>query len=222
MQARSRARVDGDRAATQMGSSMTTPPRFPTWDQLYKERAVETMPWFHRDLDADVAQALDRLGIRSGTALDLGTGPGTQAIALAKRGLSVTGTDLAQSAIERATQRAAAEGVRVRFVQDDILATALDAPFDLVLDRGCFHVIDPDHRAAYATRVHALVEPRGHFFLKTFSANQPGTQGPHRFAPADIRAVFEDLFDLESITDSVYQGTLDPLPIALFCVLQRR
>jgi hypothetical protein len=60
------------------------------WDERYKDQPVETMPWFYADLDADLAQALDRLGIGSGKALDLGTGPGTQAIALAKRGLDVT------------------------------------------------------------------------------------------------------------------------------------
>jgi 2-polyprenyl-3-methyl-5-hydroxy-6-metoxy-1,4-benzoquinol methylase len=201
---------------------MSEPRRFPSWDQSYQEQPVEAMPWFYADLDPDLAQALDRLGITEGRALDLGTGPGTQAIALAKRGLDVTATDLSPAAVARAEERAATEGAHVSFLQDDILASRLETRFDVVFDRGCFHVIDPEQRPAYATQLHALVEPLGHFFLKTFSAKQPGTQGPHRFAAEDIRVVFEPFFDVASIVESVFQGTLDPLPIALFCVLRRR
>jgi SAM-dependent methyltransferase len=201
---------------------MTEPRRFPSWEQRYQDQPVEAMPWFYANLDPDLADALDRLGITEGTAVDLGTGPGTQAIALAKRGLDVTATDLSPAAVARAEARAATVDARVRFLQDDILASKLEETFDVVFDRGCFHVIDPEQRAAYAQRVRALVEPCGYFFLKTFSVKQPGTQGPHRFAPEDIRGVFETLFDVMSITETVYHGTLDPLPIALFCVLRRR
>jgi 2-polyprenyl-3-methyl-5-hydroxy-6-metoxy-1,4-benzoquinol methylase len=201
---------------------MTEPSRFPPWDQRYKDQPVETMPWFYPDLDPDLAQALYRLGINSGKALDLGTGPGTQAIALAKRGFDVTATDLSPAAVASAERRAAAESVQVRFLQDDILASQLEETFDVVFDRGCFHVIDPKHRAEYAQRVHGLVEPLGHLFLKTFSVKQPGPRGPYRFAPEDIASVFDSRFDVMSITETVYQGMLDPLPFALFCVLRRR
>jgi len=180
------------------------------------------MPWFYPDLDPDLAQALDRLGISSGKALDLDTGPGTQAIALAKRGFDVTATDLSSAAIASAERRAAAEGVQVRFLQNDILASQIEETFDVVFDRGCFHMIDPEHRAAYAQRVHGLVELLGHLFLKTLSVKQPGTQGPHRLAPKDIASVFGSRFDLMSITETAYQGMLDPPPLALFCVLRRR
>ena len=36
-----------------------------------------------------------------------------------------------------------------------------------------------------------------------------------------IRAAFEGRFDVKSIHETVYQGTLSPLPIALFSVLSR-
>ena len=52
----------------------------PGWDERYKQQAVETMPWFYPELDDDLRQTLDRLGLRSGSALDLGTGPGAQAM----------------------------------------------------------------------------------------------------------------------------------------------
>jgi len=59
-------------------------PPFPSWDERYQQQAVETMPWFYPELDDDLKQALDELKVHEGRALDLGTGPGTQAIQLAQ------------------------------------------------------------------------------------------------------------------------------------------
>ena len=76
---------------------------FPDWEGLYRQDDVESMPWFQPELDHDVAAALVALGVEKGRVLDLGTGPGTQAIALAERGFAVTATDLSAAAVEKAT-----------------------------------------------------------------------------------------------------------------------
>jgi 2-polyprenyl-3-methyl-5-hydroxy-6-metoxy-1,4-benzoquinol methylase len=193
----------------------------PGWEALYEHQAVESMPWFYPELDDDLRQALDALGLRSGSALDLGTGPGTQAMQLARRGFDVTATDISAAAIRRAREQAAAQGLAMTWVQDDILATQLVGPFDLIFDRGCFHVLPPEQRPAYVRTVAGLLRPGGHFFLKCFSHRQPGTQGPHRFAPEQIHALFGNQLEVRSVTETVYQGTLDPLPRALFCTMQR-
>src|SRR5689334_18720360 len=98
---------------------------FPGWEALYRERAVETMPWFNPDLDADLKQALDDLGVQGGSALDLGTGPGTQAMQLARRGFDVTATDISEAAIRLAQGKADVQGLAITWAQDDILATRL-------------------------------------------------------------------------------------------------
>ncbi|HBZ01238.1 MAG TPA: hypothetical protein DEO84_07975, partial [candidate division Zixibacteria bacterium] len=59
------------------------------WDDVYRRLEVEEMPWFNPELDRDIEKALDNLNIKKGKALDIGTGPGTQAIELAKRGFKV-------------------------------------------------------------------------------------------------------------------------------------
>jgi methylase of polypeptide subunit release factors len=64
---------------------------FPSWEDLYNNQRVETMPWFNENLDADLEEELERRKITDGRILDLGTGPATQAIQLAERGLKVTG-----------------------------------------------------------------------------------------------------------------------------------
>lgn len=202
---------------------MTTPQadRFPDWEALYRRQPGETLPWYYADLDPDLEAALREHGLARGRLLDLGTGPGTQAIALAARGFETTGSDLSATAVANATSLAQARGVPVTFVQDDVLASRLDASFDAVFDRGCFHVIDPDRRNTYVDALARWLAPGGLLLLKTFSKQQPGDVGPHRFSPAEIRTTFAPRFTLLSATETVYQGTLDPLPRALFSVLRR-
>jgi len=190
------------------------------WERLYRRAKPETLPWTWPDLDPDLARALARLGLRKGRFLDIGTGPGTQAMALARLGFDVTATDLSKTAVAGARRRAKGAGLAIDFRQDDILASKLRKRFDVAFDRGCFHVFPEERRARYALTVHRLLAPGGTFFLKVFSNKQPGTDGPHRFTPAQLRAVFGPRFDVVSIRNTVYQGTMEEFPKALFCVLR--
>jgi len=60
------------------------------WTTAYAENPIEEMPWYFPDLDLD--KALHMLSVNSGSFLDLGTGPGAQAIEIdtggGKRGFS--------------------------------------------------------------------------------------------------------------------------------------
>lgn len=200
---------------------MTTDQQPPSWDERYQQQAVETMPWFYPELDDDLSHALEQLGLRGGSALDLGTGPGTQAMQLARRGFDVTATDLSQAAIDLARQKAEAQGLAIAWRQDDILASQLAGQFDLIFDRGCFHTLPAERRQDYVGTVTDLLRPGGYYFVKCFSHLQPGTQGPNRFTPEQIREVFGSRLQLLSIEHTVYQGTLDPLPRALFSTMRR-
>jgi cyclopropane fatty-acyl-phospholipid synthase-like methyltransferase len=192
------------------------------WDQFYRDTEIEAMPWFHDAIDPDLEEALDSLGITGGNALDVGTGPGTQAIAMAERGLSVTATDLSESAVKKAHLRATDAGVEIDFRVDNILSSTVGEFYDLLFDRGCFHTLDPESRQEYVGRVAALLAPKGYLFLKCFSHLETMEEGPFRFAPEEIRGYFDKEFEVVSIKETVYHGTLDPLPKALFCVLRRR
>lgn len=179
------------------------------------------MPWFNPELDDDLEKALDELGWQSGRMLDLGTGPGTQAMQLARRGFEVTATDISEAAIRLAREKAEAQGLDITWMQDDILDTRLTRQFDLIFDRGCFHVLPPERRQDYVSIVRGLLKPGGYLFLKCFSHLQPGEQGPFRFTPDQIREIFGSQLKVLSIKETVYQGTLDPLPRALFCLMRR-
>ncbi len=84
------------------------------------------MPWYNEKLDYDLEEEeeVDRRKINGGKFLDLGTGPATQAILLAKRGFKVVGSDLSGSAINIAGNVYANEK-NVNFIVDDILNSNL-------------------------------------------------------------------------------------------------
>ncbi len=193
----------------------------PHWEDWYQEHEVESMPWFNPELDADLKNALDELGLRGGSLLDLGTGPGTQAMQLARLGFEVTATDISEVAVCLAGEKAKEQGLYITWVQDDILATRLISQFDLIFDRGCFHVLAPEQRQDYVRIVSGLLKKDGYLFLKCLSRLQPGEQGPFRFTAREIREIFGSRFSILSIKETVYQGTLDPPPWALFCIMQR-
>jgi len=200
---------------------MTTQREFPDWEQLYRNQDVESMPWFNPELDLDLDEALTNLNLQTGTALDLGTGPGTQAMALAERGFEVTATDLSETAIEKALAKAKEKNLDISFRQDDILNSKLDQKFDFVLDRGCFHVLPPEQRQNYIRVVDNLMKPKGYLFLKCFSHLETREAGPYRFTPEEIQDIFSSRFNVSSVKETVYYGTLEALPRALFCVLEK-
>ena len=187
------------------------------WERYYAAvSAPEEMPWYCAGLDPDVERALSALAIAGGRALDLGTGPANQAFELARRGFAVTASDLAPSAVARARERAAALGLAVRVEEDDILATRLSGPFDLILDRGCFQCLFPERRGAYVAAIARLLAPGGHLLLKTYSDEEPRTEGPHRFNERLLDELFGARLARVLLVRTVYQGTLAEWAPALF------
>ena len=196
---------------------------FPEWETLYKNQRVETMPWYNENFDSDLEKELDERKIINNhyKFLDLGTGPATQAVLLAKRGFNVIGSDLSESAVNRAGN-VYANQKNVNFIVDDILNSKLkENEFDYIFDRGCFHVLLPADRQRYITKIKQILKDSGTLFLKCFSNKEPRQEGPYKFSQKEIRDLFSKYFRIESIKETVYQGTLDPFPKALFVVMTR-
>ena len=193
---------------------------FPDWETLYKNQEVESMPWYNESLDPDLELELDKFKIQNGSFLDLGIGPGTQAIRLFERGFDVMASDLSSSSIRKASDRYNTEGNnKINFIVDDVLDSNLNNnEFDLIFDRGCFHVISPEKRSKYTKEVNRILKQGGLLFLKCFSEKEPVRDfGPYRFSTGMIKEIFENSgFKVQSIKETVYQGTLNPLPKALF------
>jgi len=201
---------------------MTKMNNIPDWEEKYRDEEAETMPWYYPDLDPDFKDALDRLEMISGDALDIGTGPGTQAIELAKRGFKVTGTDISFAAIEKAKNLPINSDLNLSFMQDDILDSRLNRQFDIALDRGCSHVFPPEKIPNYVSALNGLIKPGGYLLLKCYSHLESEIIGPYCYRPVDIEYCYSSVFTVLSIKDTIYYGPLEHKPKALISVLKKR
>ena len=195
------------------------------WEERYRETPPEELPWYHPDLDEDFARLLEEAIHPGARVLDLGAGPGTQAVALARRGLWVTASDIAQAALEQAARRAREAGVALELVQDDILDSRLQGPFDLILDRGCLHTLPREGFPAYAAQVARLLRPGGRLLLKCFSEEETREEGPpNRLAPEELRALLEEGFVVERLERTAFPCREPDAPPyrALLCLARRR
>ncbi|BDG60230.1 class I SAM-dependent methyltransferase [Caldinitratiruptor microaerophilus] len=94
------------------------------------------------------------------TAVDLGCGTGQYALALAARGLRVTGVDISARMLDRARARAEETGLAVRWVEADVREVPLpSAAFDLATMVTVLEFVpEPERAVAEALR---LLRPGG-------------------------------------------------------------
>ncbi len=195
--------------------------KLPTWDEYYKNEKIEKMPWYNENLDLDLEDELNAMHLNNGIFLDLGTGPGTQAMELAKKGFDVIGSDISGTVIERNKIMYETQYHNIKFVVDNILYSDFkENYFDYIFDRGCFHVFSEEDRPKYYNQIKRILKQKGILFLKCFSIDEPMKDGPYRFSQNDIHNIFSKNFHINVIKKTVYQGTLDPLPKALFSVMK--
>jgi SAM-dependent methyltransferase len=117
--------------------------------------------------------------IPPGRALDLGCGSGTSSLALARAGWKVTGVDFAPQAIRIARRKAKAAGLNLDLRIGEVArlhGDLLSASFDLVLDIGCFHALEPDQKQDYLAALPRLLAPGGTWLLYGFPSSS-GTAG---------------------------------------------
>lgn len=100
--------------------------------------------------------------LRPGTALDLGCGEGADALWLAQQGWQVTGVDVSDVALERASRRADAAGVaaRVTWERHDLGQSFPTGSFDLVTAH-YLHSPGPTRRAVAAHQAARAVAAGG-------------------------------------------------------------
>lgn len=196
---------------------------FSGWDDYYKETKVEEMPWYEKNLDHDLENEIKSKNYNSGNFLDLGTGPGTQALQLSKYDFEVTGTDISASAIEKAKKLSN----KINFLVDDVLNSKLsDKEFDFIFDRGIFHIFDISQRSQYVKQIKRILGDNGILFLKCMSIhekNLPDDGMPHKVSKQEIIDVFDDDFNIQRMDDdTVFRGSLDIAPKAVFAVLKKK
>lgn len=185
------------------------------WDAFYTDRS-RRVPFFVAKPDESLADWLDRGLLTPGRALDLGCGPGRNALHLAARGFTVDAVDLSPTAVAWARERAREAGAdgpgsRLRFHRGDAFAlvgTEVTGPYELVYDSGCFHHLPPHRRVSYLALLDRLLAPGGMFALNCFAAGAMGSelpdadlyragglQGGVAYSPESLRGIFSEPSD---------------------------
>jgi SAM-dependent methyltransferase len=187
------------------------------WDGFYADR-TKGVPFFAEKPDESLVSYLDRGLIAPGRALDLGCGPGRNALHLASLGFEVDAVDLSPTAVTWAKERARAAGADIRFHCGDAFALTtgdaeLGGPYDLIHDSGCFHHLPPHRRVSYLALLDRALAPGGHFTLTCFAPGgtgsgselpdeafyrqQPSLHGGLAYTPENLRHIFADLTEVE-------------------------
>ncbi|MGO3681463.1 MULTISPECIES: SAM-dependent methyltransferase [Brevibacterium] len=161
----------------QQAANAGVPDSVAAWEERY---AGSDPIWSGNPNEALVAAVS---GLTPGRVLDVGCGEGADVIWLAEHGWEATGIDLSQTAVDRATEAAAAKGVTASFEVADVSTwdpsgSESDAGelrrggYDLVI--GCFlHTRLPDTREELVGRVSEHVAPNGRLLLISHAEMPP-------------------------------------------------
>jgi SAM-dependent methyltransferase len=129
----------------------------------------------------------------------------------AELGLSVTGVDVAPTAIRLAQRKAEDRKLDVRFVEWDAFdLPALGEHFETVLDCGVFHVFDDDDRRLFVDALRSVTVSGGRYHLLCFSELEPGDWGPRRVTERELREAFAYGWEVESLERAILDLTTRP------------
>jgi len=113
------------------------------------------------------------------TMLDLGGGPGTNAIAAARKGVRVAIFDLPET-IRIARRVVRREGVKgIAFIAGDFHVDSIGSKYDLILVSQILHAFSAEENIALLCKCRAAVNPGGRVVVQEFPINDVRTAPPH-------------------------------------------
>jgi SAM-dependent methyltransferase len=124
-----------------------------------------TYRWWHLSVPSpELLEAITEGWLPSaGYALDVGCGLGAEAAYLSGIGWRVVGVDLSPVAVAAAARL----NPGPRYLRANLLRLPLQSSaFDTVLDRGCFHYLQPAERPGYAAELGRVLRPGGKLLLR--------------------------------------------------------
>lgn len=113
------------------------------------------------------------------TMLDLGGGPGTNAIAMAKKGVKAAIFDLPETIAiaRRVARRGGAKGIT--FITGDFHTDRIGSGYDLILLSQIFHAFSAEDNMALLRKCRTAVNPGGRVAVQEFPINESLTAPPH-------------------------------------------
>jgi 2-polyprenyl-3-methyl-5-hydroxy-6-metoxy-1,4-benzoquinol methylase len=155
---------------------------------------------------------------RATRILDIGCGTGRHALELARRGYAVTGIDLSDSLLQRAREKAAAEGLRVDFRRHDARELPFAKEFDLaiMLCEGAFPLMETDEMNFRILQgAAAALKPGGKLIFTTLNGLFPLFHSLDEFFAADKKEGNAEYgnhsFDLMTFRDHDITTVVDDL-----------
>jgi SAM-dependent methyltransferase len=191
------------------------------WNERYQ---TGDLPWDAGTPDPHLVRHVSASTTR-GRALDVGSGTGTNAIWLARKGFEVLGVDVSPEAIAQARAKLGGEALPLRFAVADFLAgESSETGFDLVFDRGCFHVFDEaEERARFASRVAEALSPTGRWLsLIGSTEGPPREEGPPRRSVRDIAQAVEPALELLEVVAVPFHAETPERAAGWLCTARRR
>jgi SAM-dependent methyltransferase len=139
------------------------------WDEFYLDRNKK-IPFFVNYPDENLVEYFNKQKIQPGKVLELGCGPGRNAIYLAENSCEVDAVDSSSEAIKWGMERAKEKGLTINFIQKSIFDLDFEVgAYDIVYDSGCFHHIAPHRRISYLNLLDKALKPGGFFALTCFN-----------------------------------------------------
>src|SRR5437016_3605963 len=144
------------------------------WEERYK---TGDMPWEKGEASPGLVDFLAaHPKLPCGKVCVPGCGTGHDARAWAKHGFTVTGLDLAPSAIRLSQERTAAAGLKASFRKCNFLRDKSATRFDWVFEHTLFCAIDPSEREQYVKAVLRWLKPGGQYLAVNYLI--PDKDGP--------------------------------------------
>jgi SAM-dependent methyltransferase len=189
------------------------------WESAYRQEAGfdGPPPWSIGEPQPELAALM---ATAEGDVLDAGCGHAELALALAARGRTVVGIDLAPTAVAAATAAAAERGLdNASFVCADITSfTGYDGRFGTIFDSTLFHSLPVEGREGYLRSVHRAAAPGARYHVLVFArgAFPPDMEGkPHEVSEQELREAVGRYFTVDEIRPAwIHVNTPDGMPVA--------
>ena len=182
------------------------------WDSFYSNRE-KSIPFFVNFPDENLVDYFEKEIFQRGNVLELGCGPGRNAIYFAEKGCTIDAVDISEESIKWAKERATAQNVKVNFIHENIFnLDIVESSYDIIYDSGCFHHIAPHRRISYLELVKKALKPNGYFAISCFEQGGEvggseisdwevyrlrSLQGGLGYTDEKLRTIFKDFKEIE-------------------------
>ncbi|WP_043932922.1 class I SAM-dependent methyltransferase [Bacillus sp. EB01] len=140
------------------------------WESFYIDKTKD-IPFFKvKGPDENLVEYFNN-GLAPNRVLEVGCGPGRNAVYMAKKGCKVDALDIADNAIQWAKERASEEGVQIDFHCQSLFDFEFEPhTYDFIYDCGLFHHLAPHRRLTYIEVIKKALKKNGHFGIVCFNS----------------------------------------------------